>query len=626
VPSLHLLLLEDNPNDAELVQALLQENQFACEITLVQTREGFLEALRMPQIELILADYRLPSFDGLSALHLAQQHRPDVPFIFVSGVLGEEVAVDALRIGATDYVLKTRLSRLVPAVERALREARERSERARAEDALRRNEMYLAEAQVLSHTGSFGWDVASGELYWSDETYRMFEVDRSVRPSTQLVIERTHPDDRARLRAVLERAELDRKAFAVEHRLALPSGAVKDVYVVARGTECDSIFSFVGAVTDVTERKRSEQTLREQASLLDLTHDAIFVRDMDGRITYWNRGAEALYGWSAQEATGKLAADLLNTASLVPLERILETLRESGHWEGELVRMTKARAYVTVASRWSLQCNAQGVPVAALETNNDITLRKRAEQERERLRQLESDLAHINRVSMMGEMAASLAHEVKQPMAAAAMNASACMQWLRRAVPDIAQADGAAAAAAAALKRAIDIINGVYSLYTQSPSVRQCLDVNDIIREMTFLLHETAKRNSIGIRTELDPTLRKTSADPVQLQQVLLNLMMNAIEAMRENGGEIVITSEWAEEGDDLVISVIDAGVGLPPGCSERVFDAFFTTKENGTGMGLCICRRIVEAHGGRLIAIPNAGPGATFRFTVPAEPAASTS
>jgi PAS domain S-box-containing protein len=619
VPPLRILLLEDNPNDAQLVQDLLEENGLVCDVTLVQTRDAFLAALGMPGIELILADYRLPSFDGLSALQLAQRHRRELPFIFVSGALGEEIAVEALRIGATDYVLKTRLSRLVPSVERALREARERAERTRAEDALRRSEMYLTEAQRLSHTGSFGWDIASGEIYWSDETYRIFEVDSGIQPSIALVMDRTHPDDRARVREVVERAERERTSFAVEHRLLTPKGVVKHVSAVARGVKSASSFLYIGAVTDITERKRSEQTLSEQARLLDLTHDAIFVRDMNGVITYWNRGAEALYGWSAAEAIGKLASDMMNTVSSVPFEHILEGLHRSGRWEGELVRTKKDRTRVTVASRWSLQFDAQGDPVATLETNNDITLRKRAEQEQERLRKLEADLAHINRVSMMGEMTASLAHEVKQPIAAAVMNVSACMQWLRRAEPDITQADGAASAAVTALKRAVDIINGVYSLYTRSPPVRECVDVNEIIREMTFLLREAANRHSITIRTELDPTLRRSRADPVQLQQVLLNLMSNAMEAMRDDGGEIVISSARAGQ-DELVISVIDAGVGLPSGDGERVFDAFFTTKPNGTGMGLCICRRIVEAHGGRLVAKPNEGQGATFTFTLPAE------
>ena len=180
--SLRILLLEDDTADAELIQELLEAEHVVCEVTRVETRAEFVAALKDAMVDLILADYKLPAFDGISALNLALAERPDLPFIFVSGTLGEETAIEALKVGATDYVLKQRLSRLVPSVQRALREAGERTERRRAEEALRRSEMYLAEAQRLSHTGSFGWDVVSGEIYWSEETYRIFELPEAASP------------------------------------------------------------------------------------------------------------------------------------------------------------------------------------------------------------------------------------------------------------------------------------------------------------------------------------------------------------------------------------------------------------------------------------------------------------
>src|SRR3981189_972956 len=178
-PPLRILLLEDDPGDAELIQELLKVDHFVCEVTRVQTRAEFLAALEDVDIDLILADYKLPSFDGLSALQLTLSARPDVPFIFVSGTIGEDAAIEALKIGATDYVLKTRLSRLVPSVRRALREATGRAERKKAEESLRRSEVYLEEAQRLSHTGSFGWRPATGEILWSEETFRIFHYDRT---------------------------------------------------------------------------------------------------------------------------------------------------------------------------------------------------------------------------------------------------------------------------------------------------------------------------------------------------------------------------------------------------------------------------------------------------------------
>ncbi|MFL9922350.1 PAS domain S-box protein [Paraburkholderia fungorum] len=618
---LRILLLEDNTYDAELIQELLEEAHRVCQVVRVQSRAEFLTALKTVEIELILADYKLPSFDGLSALKLALTVRPELPFIFVSGTLGEEVAIEALKIGATDYVLKTRLSRLVPSVERALREAQERAERKKAEEALRRSEMYLAEAQRLSNTGSFGWNVTSGEIYWSEETYRIFACDPAIKPTLQMVIDLTHPDDRTRLRKILDRASIERRAFTAEHRLVLTDGSVKYVRAVAHGFagENPDSFLFVGAVTDITERKCTEETLREQASLLNLTHDAIFVCDMNGVITYWNRGAEALYGWSTEDAKGELAPELLKTILPVPFERITAELRNADHWEGELVRTRKDGTQVPVESRWSLQRNARGVPVAALESSNDITHRKRAETERERLRLLETDLAHINRVSMMGELTASLAHEIKQPMAAAVTSAGACMQWLRRDAPDITEACDAASGMLAAVMRASSIIDGIDSLYRRSTPERELLDLNDIVREMTVLLRDTADRKSISIRTELDMGLPRTTAHRVQLQQVLMNLMLNGIEAMQDTGGELIIGSKRTEH-DQLLISVSDSGTGLPTNEPERIFEAFFTTKQNGTGMGLSISRRIIESHGGRLYANPKTERGATFQFTLPGE------
>jgi signal transduction histidine kinase/CheY-like chemotaxis protein len=505
ISPLRILLLEDNSRDAELIQELLEADQSVCEVIRAQTRAEFVAGLEVADIDLILADYTLPSFDGISALKLALAARPDLPFIFVSGSLGEDVAIEAVKIGATDYVVKSRLSRLVPSVQRALREAQERTERKKAEEAFRRSEMYLAEAQQLSHTGSFGWDPASGEIFWSHETYRIFESDPTIEPTVQMVLDRTHPDDRMHQRQIIDRASIERSEFTAEHRLLMADGSVKYVRIVARpSTRGDpERFVFVGAVMDITERMR-------------------------------------------------------------------------------------------------------------------------AEEERERLSQLEAVLAHMNRVSMMGELAASLAHEIKQPIAAAAVNAQACANWLRGDAPDVTEASKAASAMVAAAARAGGIIDRVSSLYGRGTPERELVDLNDIVREMSGLLGDMANRNAVSIRTDLDPELPTTTADRVQLQQVLMNLMLNAIEAMRDSSGELTVTSKRNVDGHPL-ISVSDTGIGLSIDDAERVFEAFFTTKPRGTGMGLSISRRIIASHGGHLWASPNPGRGATFQFTLPVEATASS-
>jgi PAS domain S-box-containing protein len=434
-----------------------------------------------------------------------------------------------------------------------------------------------------------------------------------------MVIDQTHPDDRVRLQQIIERALIERREYLAEHRVVMADGSVKYLRAVgncARSEDPGRIV-FIGAVTDVTERKRAEETLREQANLLNLTHDAIFVRDMDGLITYWNRGAEALYGWTAGQAEGRIARELLKTVSSVPRDRIMAELLSSGRWEGELGRTKKDGTQVVVASRWSLQRDARGMPVAALETDNDITERKRAEEERERLRQLEADLARINRMSMMGELAASLGHEINQPIAAAAINARACLRWLQREPPENEEARQTASRIVSDLARVADIIERNRSLYRRGTPQSEPIDLNEIIRQMVVLLHDAANRQSISIRTDLDAALPTTTADHVQLQQVLMNLMLNGIEAMQDESGELSVTSTRTEDGQ-LLISVSDSGKGLPGEEPERIFEAFFTTKPQGTGMGLSISRRIIESHGGRLWASPNTGRGATFQFTLP--------
>jgi signal transduction histidine kinase/CheY-like chemotaxis protein len=502
---LRVLLLEDNTHDAELIQELLEADYFVCEVIRAQTRAEFVAGLENAGINVILADYKLPSFDGLSALTLALDARADLPFIFVSGSLGEEVAIEAVKTGATDYVVKARLARLVPSVQRALREAQDRAERKKAEEAFRRSEMYLAEAQRLSHTGSFGWKPMSGEIYWSSETYRIFECEPTIKPTIRMVLDRTHPDDRMRLQQIINCAAIERREFTAEHRLLMADGSVKYVRAVAHPStgEDPESFVFVGAVMDITDRNR-------------------------------------------------------------------------------------------------------------------------AEVERERLSQLEAVLAYMNRVSMMGELAASLAHEIKQPIAAAAINAQACTRWLCRDAPDVTEASKAASAMVAAMTRAGGIIDRVSSLYRRGTSERELVDLNEIVREMSMLLGDTANRNAVSIRTDLDPELPATTADRIQLQQVLMNLMLNGIEAMKDTCGELTIASKRTEDGQ-LLISVSDTGIGLSIDEAERIFEAFFTTKPQGTGMGLSISRRIIASHGGHLWASPNTGRGATFQFTLPVEATASS-
>jgi PAS domain S-box-containing protein len=369
-------------------------------------------------------------------------------------------------------------------------------ERHRAEDALRRSEAYLAEAQRLSKTGSFGWSVSSGETRWSEETFRIFQYDRTTKPTVELILKRVHPEDADRVKQTIESASMNGNNFEHEYRLVMPDNSVKYVHVVAHAlSDKSGRTEFVGAVMDVTERKRAEEALREA----------------------------------------------------------------------------------------------------------------------------QANLARVSRVTTMGELTASLAHEIKQPIAAAVTNAKTCLRWLGRDQPDVAEAREAAGRIIKDVTRASDIISQIRLLFKKGPPQRESLDVNEVIKEMIALLRSEASRYSISIRGELVNDLPNIMADRVQLQQVLMNLMLNGIEAMKDmgTGGELTIKSQQDDIGQ-LLISVGDTGAGLEPEHTEQIFNAFFTTKPHGTGMGLPISRSIIESHGGRLWAADNSPRGARFCFTLP--------
>jgi len=1015
---LRILSIEDDPKDAKLIQDLLETEDIVCEVIRVDTQAALLASLKQGGIDLILADYTLPSFDGISALKLAMKACPEVPFIFVSGTLGEEVAIEALKVGATDYVLKTRLSRLVPSVVRALREAREIAERKQAdeklrrseaylteaqrlsqtgsfgctlstgemfwseetfriygydrstrpavervlqrvhpedkrlvqeqidrasrggtgchvecrlllpdgsvkhirivahasqnepginefigavmdvtaakqaEEKLRRSEAYLAEAQKLSHTGSFGWNVYSGEIYWSPETFRIFEYEPAAKVTIGLVVQRTHPEDRSAVQQLIERVSREKTEFDFEHRLLMPDGSVKYLRVIGSPSENeDGCFEFVGAVTDITESKRAEDALRRseqrwqtafensaigitmrdrsgryiaansvfqkmlgyteselsQLSFLDVTYDedhaanlelirellegkrqhfqiekryrhkdgtliwvrnnvtlvpgmsdrepflfavveditqhkleesarrdsearyrvvvetasdAVVSMDENGAILLANPATSRVFGYEPAELIGK-PLTMLMPESMRKLhdggfQRYLATGQRHLNWQGteliglrkngeefpaevsfgELIRngrrvftgfirdiseqkgaqeaLRRSEAYLAESQRlthtgsWASHATThealywseemfrifgfdpqQGLPmreqwlqrihpedrdrvkqqasdrmflqkldsdleyrivlpdgtvkhihglahpvlslngelVEVVGTVVDITERKRAENERERLQLLQADLAHINRVSMMGELTASLAHEIKQPIFAASADAETCLRWLERDQPDLVEAQEAALRVMRDVTRASDIITRIVSLFKKGVPQRELVDVKGVIQEMIALLRGEASRYSISIHAELMEGLPKIEADRVALQQVLMNLMLNAIEAMKETGtpGRLTITTRQVENRQ-ILVSVSDTGMGLPPEKTEQIFNAFFTSKPQGTGMGLPISRSIIESYGGKLWATANSGPGVTFQFTLPVEAAARQS
>jgi len=495
------------------------------------------------------------------------------------------------------------------------------------EEKLQRNEAYLAEAQRLSHTGSFGWKLSTGEIVWSEETFRIFQYDLTMTPTVELILQRVHPEDVALVKQTIERASLDGKNFEHEYRLLMPDGSTKYLHVVARALSDESgRIEFVGAVMDVTAAKRAEETLRESEAYLaeaqKLSHTGSWARvAATGEMRYWSEECYRVLGFEPQHGLPRFDTFLqrIHPDDQAKLREIAETAsREKvgyevdyriAHPDGEM-RDIHTIAHPVLA--------ASGNLIEFVGTVMDVTERKRAEEERERLRQLQGDLAHLNRVTTMGEMTASLAHEVNQPIAAAVTDANTCLRWLTRDQPDLEEAREAAFRTVKDANRAAEIISRTRQLFKKGTPPRALVDVNEIIEEMIVLLRSEATRYSISVRTEL-AELPQVMGDRVQLQQVLMNLMTNSIDAMKEADGtrELTIRSQKSEDGQ-LLISVSDTGVGVPPQQVDHIFNAFFTTKSHGTGMGLRISRSIVDSHGGRLWAGNNSPRGATFYLTLP--------
>jgi PAS domain S-box-containing protein len=491
-----------------------------------------------------------------------------------------------------------------------------------------RKDAYVVEAQKLSHTGSFGWKPLTGEIIWSEETFRIFQYETTTKPTIELILARVHPGDVSLVQQTIDRVARYNQDFEHEYRLMMPDGSVKYVHVRAHALSDDMDgLEFAGAVMDVTAQKQVEEALRQSESYLAEAQ----------RLTHTGSGAWRVPGWDALYLSEEwyriygfdpkqgLAAWNQRLQRMHPEDRanVQETkdraIREKSDYEVDhrIVLPDGTTKYTHTVGHPVL--NASGEVEQFVCTMMDITERKQAEEAREALRRSQADLARIGRVTTVGEFSASLAHEVSQPIAATVINAQACLTWLAHDPPNMEKARAAALKIVNDGKFAGEIIRRVRQLFQKDSSHREFLDVNEIIREIISLLRGEAMRYNIFVATDLAADLPQVVGDRVQLQQVLMNLIINGIEAMKDAGGLRELTMKSLPvETNQVLVSVSDTGVGLPPQQLDQIFDAFFTTKTHGTGMGLRISRSIIESHGGRLWATDNSPRGASFYFTLP--------
>jgi PAS domain S-box-containing protein len=513
------------------------------------------------------------------------------------------------------------------------------TERRRAEQALMRSESYLAETQKLTHTGSWAWDARSQKvLYCSDEMFRIFGLD----PQEDLLTrknfrQRVHPEDRNRVDESFAKVVNERVDSFDEYKVVLPDGTVKHIYSSGHPVldENGQLIEFIGTATDITERKRADEALREsEAKFRDYAETAsdwLWETDPDHKFTLLTENA--------------FGSDPVLRIGTVCWDHALDLETEPDKWRLVWATLDAHESfrdfiYCTIdGSGAPMYVKASGKPVFDANgefrgyrgTGTDVTGIIRAEaslraaeaearESEQRYQKAQLELAHANRVATMGQLTSSIAHEVSQPITAAVTYALAARRWLSAEPPNFHEVNDALSLIVREGSRAGEVVDRIRALIKKAPARKDAVAINDAILEVIALTRTQAANNSVSVRTLLAEGLPRVHGDRVQLQQVLLNLIINAIEAMNDIGEderELLISSR--NEPDGVSVEVRDSGPGFAAADLDRVFAAFYTTKPGGLGLGLSICRSIIESHNGKLWASPNVPRGAVFRFTVPA-------
>jgi PAS domain S-box-containing protein len=616
---MHLLHLEDSLTDAELIAILIHREWPACEIRHVATINQYRDALETGGFDLILSDYSLPGFDGLAALSMARNHFPETPFLFLSGTIGEERAVEALKRGANDYIIKDRPTRLIPAIRQAFALVIEADRRRRTEEALRENEERFRQITENVVELIALLDLNACRIY-ANPSYGELLGEAAMMPGVDAFAE-VHPEDRGRARAAFAQVVRTGATQSCEYRLLLPDGSVRELesHASVLRDAAARIVNVLLVSRDVTARRETEARLREQASLLDRARDAIVATDLDHRIFYWNASAERLYGWKAGEVFGRRLDALELGFDPTRFAAARAQLLATGEWRGDFRLETKTGETVLVESTWSLVVENDGRPRSILYIDTDVTERKK----------LETQLLRAQRMESIGTLAGGVAHDLNNVLTPILLS----LELLAYKVTSdedrrlIEKTKASATHGAALVQQLLAFARGAEAKRVRLEPAAALAELRPLIRQSLPATIELA----------LPSTDRPwvIQADATQFNQVLINLCINARDAM-PHGGKIEIVTKnvtvdaalssvnpGTQPGPFVRISVIDNGMGIAPGIIDKIFDPFYTTKAagKGTGLGLSMVAGILRSHDGFVQVESAPGRGSTFHLFFPGIP-----
>lgn len=608
-----ILHLEDNGDDAELIRRLIVSEWPGCQITRVLDLAEFGDRLRGTKYDVILSDFQLPGFDGFDALRLARDLARDTAFVFVSGTIGEDRAIEAVRFGADDYVLKDRMKRLVTSIERAMRDASERQSRRLAERRIRE----LADSLNQAREAIFVVDVEGRITFWNKGAEQLTGWT-SAEALDRTAADLWDPNAVQRMEAAWREAD-ERGEWSGEFDVRHRTGEARhlEIKITSIRDDAGRPKSRLVFGADVTDRRAAERRIREQADMLNQASEAIFITDLDHRVIYWNAGAERLFGWTSVDAHGKCVEDLIDGEGAAAIQAARRSAVEQGHWRGELRVPNRQGEWIVVESRQTLIRDEAGRPKARLCINSDITERKR----------LEEQFLRAQRMENLGLLAAGIAHDLNNMLAPILLAAP----MLRDQVVEphgIKLLDTLEQSA----ERGSMLVRQILSFAHGVSGEQQLLQVKHLMRDIMSVVTGTFPK-AIRLQDHVPSDLWPIKGNATQIHQVLLNLCVNARDAMPSGGtlrlvGENVeLTAgtaaliEGARPGPFLLIRVEDTGMGIPPEILSEIWEPFFTTKEaeGGTGLGLSTVRGIVQAHQGFIDVKSTPGVGSEFRIYLPA-------